>query len=1094
MSRIGTQRLQQLLSVFAPTVTSSSLRCATQLATGQLLVALPVLISYPNFLSKVAWIATINYPAPMYLIAADKHTSTLIMANLQTTGDMCLGAVMAGVVVQLAHLPGHAYTTFLCIFTALGFIPFAMSRVRMPAPGMMSTLMFGICISLGQFTPKHELWKTVTGYLVLINIITGAGAIIPAMLIAPTTARQEAKQLMYRTTQDLGQKISSYASALFQLPRVSAAKALPMVRDPSRCLDYTPDLQSCAVASGTILQPFSPSTPTSSPDADTISTSPQQDRLEPEKVGQHTTEEQMHACVHAPPSADSIRQGILEETQPHRLRASHGHPQTSINSLRPSILKAQRLMQETQFELWVPVNHRSQLRHWTAVTHALDHVILTAAALESVLEGEAPLLDQGSLYLLLERVGVLADFQLVYSQLAASCSAMAAAVASFQDPKQAEVASGLLLNPAWAALEHELAQAVQQAIHGYWRHWRESHQNEDMWSPEVQSRALLYLFTLTHSVMEAMAAAEQAIEQATGTTSMATAPAVSKTAAAAAATATATAPTATQTASASALPLKQSLTPHSTSNPQPLPQSMGQAVSRSVGKAQHAQHGHMDPLQEALQLQHHSQTPPEEEGQEDDTQPLIASPQGLLQVSIDQRPAKQYFDRRGVEVHLAINSHQQVQHQLLKARGCYHLRWLGCQLQLLWPILKALVSYKIWSDWVRIPGEAWTVLKTRTTRAELLRSRAFQYGVKYWTCNALVLCVALIVSEADKPDHLASWHPLFLVATVNVVFSEKVDATLAKSVQRVAGSVIGAVYAFLVMLRPRVAGNPYAVAVMCCFSAFMCGLLVEHRFKYGAFLALYTSAVVMLAQYNSTPGNHGSVKFFYARILDIFLGTVITAIFSFVLPWYAREDAMSKLGSAIADGAQLIEQLYLSFYQELQKPLLAGSATAAGSDTHTHGQTGQAADLAARNGAVAKGVAGVLAGVQAQVAKEQVVWKAGPLVMAPLVQSSLAASQVMLERIAALEAMVQQAPIVSGRFTAAPFLYLAQPLHQDMSAAVTAAAQLGRAIKEVLCAPPSRQGLTQPLEKLRACIRKAVDTRWVVPPKQKCYRGADHRE
>lgn len=55
------------------------------------------------------------------------------------------------------------------------------------------------------------------------------------------------------------------------------------------------------------------------------------------------------------------------------------------------------------------------------------------------------------------------------------------------------------------------------------------------------------------------------------------------------------------------------------------------------------------------------------------------------------------------------------------------------------------------------------------------RSRVFQYGVKYWICNMLVLCVALIASEADKPDHLASWHPLFLVATVNVVFSEKVQ-------------------------------------------------------------------------------------------------------------------------------------------------------------------------------------------------------------------------------------------------------------------------------------------------------------------------------
>ena len=50
--------------------------------------------------------------------------------------------------------------------------------------------------------------------------------------------------------------------------------------------------------------------------------------------------------------------------------------------------------------------------------------------------GEAPLLEQGSLCVLLERVGVLADFQLVYSQLAASCSAMAAAVAAFHCPDQ----------------------------------------------------------------------------------------------------------------------------------------------------------------------------------------------------------------------------------------------------------------------------------------------------------------------------------------------------------------------------------------------------------------------------------------------------------------------------------------------------------------------------------------------------------------------------------------------------------------------------------------------------------------------------------
>lgn len=61
--------------------------------------------------------------------------------------------------------------------------------------------------------------------------------------------------------------------------------------------------------------------------------------------------------------------------------------------------------------------------------------------------------------------------------------------------------------------------------------------------------------------------------------------------------------------------------------------------------------------------------------------------------------------------------------------------------------------------------------------------------------------------------------------------------------------------------------------------------------------------------------------------------------------------------------------------------------------------------------------------------------------------------QVMLERIAALKAMLQQAPIVSGRFTAAPFLYLARPVHKDMSAAVAAAAQLGRCANITLAYP-----------------------------------------
>ena len=156
----------------------------------------------------------------------------------------------------------------------------------------------------------------------------------------------------------------------------------------------------------------------------------------------------------------------------------------------------------------------------------------------------------------------------------------------------------------------------------------------------LQSRALLYLFTLTHSVMEAMAAAEQAIEQATATTSMATA---AKTAAN---TAIAESDAATAGHPAAAVASSNSSMDSSNAADSQAPASEAERESQiNDHGARHAQHGHMDPLQEALQLQRASQTPLEDEEQEDDSQPLIAAPKGLLQVPLDQRPAKKYFDR-----------------------------------------------------------------------------------------------------------------------------------------------------------------------------------------------------------------------------------------------------------------------------------------------------------------------------------------------------------------------------------------------------------------------------------------------------------------
>ena len=139
--------------------------------------------------------------------------------------------------------------------------------------------------------------------------------------------------------------------------------------------------------------------------------------------------------------------------------------------------------------------------------------------------------------------------------------------------------------------------------------------------------------------MEAMAAAEQAIELATATASAATAVATPSTAKGIATTATQPSVTAATAPSDSQLSANQQDAAG--------PGSSSASEIQMAAATKHAQRGHMDPLQEALHnhLQRQSQASVQQHDGEDEAQPLIAAPQGLLQVSIDQRPAKKYFDR-----------------------------------------------------------------------------------------------------------------------------------------------------------------------------------------------------------------------------------------------------------------------------------------------------------------------------------------------------------------------------------------------------------------------------------------------------------------
>lgn len=76
----------------------------------------------------------------------------------------------------------------------------------------------------------------------------------------------------------------------------------------------------------------------------------------------------------------------------------------------------------------------------------------------------------------------------------------------------------------------------------------------------------------------------------------------------------------------------------------------------------------------------------------------------------------------------------------------------------------------------------------------------------------------------------------------------QVDVTASKGVLRLLGSLAGATVAMAFMARPPSADNPYLLAAELCVWSFCCGLFMQSRFKYAAFLALYTNAIVILSQ------------------------------------------------------------------------------------------------------------------------------------------------------------------------------------------------------------------------------------------------------
>ncbi|KAK9815502.1 hypothetical protein WJX72_004760 [[Myrmecia] bisecta] len=1031
-------------------------QAALQLAAGQFVVCLFVFVRHISFSNSC--LASIFYIASMLLLSLDTTVGSRLLAAASINGSLWVGVMSAGAMVSLAHAPGVAYTTFLCVFSCLALVVFCALRAAAPlGTGIIANLGFGITIVTAQFSwPGHTLWYTVIVHFLEMGLVAGLGTAFAGLFIFPTLARDELRDCVAQIVSELGSSISGMGSSGgaaamdADLKRQRSQRALQIHMCAREEDQHDTDYRYSAG--------WSQNTDTRASRVDTALSA----GTSASRIGGIKDE----LCT----SLD--RQFIRDASDPrgdHDPRHAESPWAPSASTLRPQLLLARRLLSEAQAEPQFLSAYLMQLGDWAGVLDALSSLITKSAALESVLEGEEPLLQDRALRQLLGR-DVLPVFRLLYAQLAASCAAIAKAVRSDKGSKRAGQYA-LLFGPSWGVLEFELAATLHAALKGYWQQYRVTHPG-DLYRPAPQVRALLYVATLTNGIMESMAGLEHAVMVA----------------------------------------LSKQMTVF------PLPHQRQDIRARLTSLDQRRLRDRISlPVQSALKVvRSHGQLPTDTtpsprppwdaSGDDQDTvaRPSEAAPAPAddgsegsrildeIKLALDERsrslaslswsqseaprsPRPKAGGQVSLKRLMAERPLQQRSSQALQRhaddsaltprshtgpdgeRPAGWWPWLWLEVAWLLPLVEGMLAFPVWTTLrtlltQRIPE----ALSSRGKLAEnTWRNRYFVFGLKFWVGYCIVLCLSVALSA----NHAAvrAWRPLYAILTVVVVLSEKIDLTVTRGVLRLAGSVLGGVLGFLVMLRPSVATSPYALTAIVCTFTCLCGFLTMTQFKYAVFLTLVTADALILCQYTGRPGSHGTPQYFYARVAMVSGGVVVVYLIDLIMPWYASSAALEQMGAAYAAATKLIQRDYEVFHDELERvgrPCNPGDAEKA--------EAAEKQDLEqTEKDILHKCIAAPLSAVQASLAREAVLWKHGILAMPKIVHDMLRCMLVLLDRLAAVELMLQQKPIVSGRYSAAPFKHLLEPIDKRLRAVLAAVVELGEAVKQVLSADKTQPALLE---------------------------------
>ncbi|KAK9864933.1 hypothetical protein WJX84_003889 [Apatococcus fuscideae] len=379
----------------------------------------------------------------------------------------------------------------------------------------------------------------------------------------------------------------------------------------------------------------------------------------------------------------------------------------------------------------------------------------------------------------------------------------------------------------------------------------------------------------------------------------------------------------------------------------------------------------------------------------------------------------------------------------------------------------------------------------RKTKETLRHNPYFLFGLLFYLASA-----ASLVSMLQAAQHSAiirKWHSFYLAIAVVSTMQERVDYAIVRGFFRLTMTSIASSIGYVVMLRPRVATNTYALTIISCVWSFLAGHFFIGPYKYGSFMATTAFAAMVFNQYSPLPGSHGTVQFFVARLCEFAIGIGIALIIQFSFPWFLAADVLQQIGVAVSASADVVCRQAEAYLEDLQQVAnLAASKAAASGDTgsghneeslgaqHPDKDTNESGsmpdDPKAIKGLAMKDitskVADPLGKVQLQMSREGVVWKHGPLTLPKTAKASISGLQVLVERTVLVHAAVTQDAVLEGQFTPHIYLSIFQPLERGFRDYLSKVRCLGEAVRGALAeqaSPKDLEAVTAAVQDVEQC-------------------------